>query len=528
MKAGVFETVLGTADDADLFARARRVGFAGVEVVVERTQLRAPGAERLADLRRAAEASGLEIPSLVLAHHNDGGIADADPAVAAAAAQDVREAVAWAVELGAGAILVPFFATGELLSDDDVDRCAQAFRELCPVAEARGVSLLYEGTLPAERVRRLAERVASPAFGCYFDLANPITDGLDPPTELRALGNLVRRVHAKDARTARGDRPLGLGRVDFAESARALGEIGYGGWLVLETPPGPPELVARDLSFALAAFPDLETRVSWPRFGAFSYDFAAGEWDRLARTFAELGLEAVVLGGELLQEALDDPARADGHGLTVAGLAGYRNLIAPDAATRRGNLDFIARCLEAAPALGTSIVATEAGTRHATSEWADSPENRGPEAWRLFLDAVEALLPIAEGHGTVLAVECSVKHVLRTQSRLLELLDAFPSRHLQVVSDPYNLLSRHLLPAQDRATREFLDTFEHRFVVAHLKDVGEGGAEESTPELGTGVFHQEPYLEFLRARRPDLPLILEHLPLEHIPRAVERVRDAFT
>jgi len=231
----------------------------------------------------------------------------------------------------------------------------------------------------------------------------------------------------------------------------------------------------------------------------------------------------VQLGGDLLLDALDDPSRAQ-HDLHVAALAGYRNLIHPGSATRRENLRFIARCLEAAPALGTWVVATEAGTRSAHSEWDDHPDNRGDEAWKLFLNAVETLLPVAERAGTVLALEASVKHVLRTESRVLDVLDRFPSRHLQVVCDPYNYLSRHLLPAQERATAELLDRLEPRFVLAHLKDVGPGGAEEATPEIGTGVFAQRPYLEFLRTRRPDLPLILEHLPTEHIPAATELVR----
>jgi sugar phosphate isomerase/epimerase len=294
---------------------------------------------------------------------------------------------------------------------------------------------------------------------------------------------------------------------------------------VLETPAGPPEVVARDLSFARRYFPELEPRVDWPRFGAFSYDFAAGEWNRLREAFTRLGLEWVQLGGDLLLEALDDPAAAQ-HGLQVAALAGYRNLIAPDAQERRENLRFIARCLEAAPAIGTHVVATEAGTRSTESEWADHPDNRGEEAWSLFVDAIDTLLPIAERAGTVLALEASVKHVLRNVSRMLDVLDRFPSRHLQLVCDPYNYVSRDLLPAQERHTRELLDRFEHRFVLAHGKDVGPGGAEESTPELGTGVFDQRPYVEFLRTQRPDLPLILEHLPLEHVPAVMERARRA--
>jgi sugar phosphate isomerase/epimerase len=526
MKPAVVESVIGGDGDADVFARARRAGFAGVEIELRRSQLRDPRRERLAGLRRVVDGTGLGIPSLVLGEHNDGGIADADPAVAAAAEEDVRAAAVWAAELGVDAILVPFFLRGELVTAGDADRCAEAFRRVCPAAAERGVTLCFEGTLPAVGVRQLAERIASPAFGCYFDLANPIVDGLDPPTELRALADLVRRVHMKDTLVRRGDCAPGLGRVDFDQSARALEEIAYDGWLTLETPPGPPEVVARDVAFAHSMFDRLEPVFDSPRFGAFSYGFR--EWPRLAETFPRLGLEAVQLGTELLEDALDDPARAGSHGLSVAALAGYRNLIAPDPEVRRANLAFIGRCLELAPRLGTSIVATEAGTRNADNEWADVPENRGEEAWRLFLDAVETLLPVAERHGSVLALEATVKHVLRTQSRLIELLDAFPSRHLQLVCDPYNLLSSHLLPAQQHAMREFLDRFEHRFVVAHLKDVGPGGAEESTPELGTGVFDQRPYLEFLRTRRRDLPLILEHLPLEHVPRAIGRVREILT
>jgi len=536
MKPGIMDSVIGGHHDLEVFSRARRSGFAGVEVGLARTELRAPGGRRVASLRAAARDTSLEIPSLVLGEHNEGGLGDADPQVVAEAAEDVRTAIAWAEALGADVVLVPFFLRGELVDGAQVERVARALRALCPLAAERGVSLCYEGTLPADAVRQLAAQVDSPAFGCYFDLANPVARGMDTATEARALGPLVRRVHLKDTRVRGGDSHPGLGRVDFAESARALREIGYDGWLVFETPAAPEAVVRRDLSFARSRFP-LEGEPRWPRLGAFSYEFGAGEGERMADAFRRLGLEAVQLGGALLDACLGDPNRIgalksvlDESGIAVAGLAGYRNLVAPDPAVRRANVERLARCLELAPLLGTTVVATETGTLHPESDWIDVPGNWREEAWKALDDAIAALLPVAERSGTVLAVEPHVGNVLKMPGQLIGLLERFPSEHLQVVCDPYNFLSRHLIPAQERIVRDVLDRFEHRFVLAHLKDVAVRDGETVTPEFGTGVFVQRPYLEFLRTRRPDLPLILEHLPLEHlpldhIPAALGRIRD---
>jgi sugar phosphate isomerase/epimerase len=247
------DQVIRAAGDDELFRQAKRLGFAGVEVVLSRRAL-----ERVEGLRRAQREHRLAVPSLVLGEHSDrGGIADLDPTVAEHAREDVERALEWAAELGAEAIHVPFFGRAELRDEADLERAAAAFRPLCERAGERAVTLCYEGTLPAERIRALAERVGSPAFGCYFDLANVVALGLDTATELRVLGALVRRLHFKDTLVQTGDCPPGLGRVDFVESARALDEIGYDGWVVLETPAGPAELVARDLAFARSVLPRL-------------------------------------------------------------------------------------------------------------------------------------------------------------------------------------------------------------------------------------------------------------------------------
>ena len=268
----------------------------------------------------------------------------------------------------------------------------------------------------------------------------------------------------------------------------------------------------------------------WPRVGAFSYDFERGELDALIDGFRRHGLTAVQLGRGLLDEALDDPARIApmraalaANGIEVVGLAGYRNLVAVDANVRREGIAFLRRCLEVAAEFGQPVVATETGTRNAASDWQSDPANASDETWALLDEALGELLVVAERHGAILALEGYVNNVLATADQLAALLERFPSPHLAVVLDPFNYLSRDLLPEKERFVSGFLDRFADRFVIAHLKDVSAEGAESATPEFGQGVFPHRVYLDFLRTRRPDLPIILEHLPFAHVPAAIRLI-----
>jgi L-ribulose-5-phosphate 3-epimerase len=514
---GVMDSVIGGADDAEVFARAHRAGADCVEITPSRAQLQ--DGKRLPFVASAAAASGLPVSSLVLDHHNLGGVADADGIVARQAADDVRAAISWAAELDAGVILVPFFGGSALVTDDDLARAARAFRELCEPAARGSVTLCYEGPLPARRILRLAELVASPAFGCYFDFANPLLHALDTATEIRELGELIAQVHLKDVRARKNDAHLGCGRVDLVASIQALNELGFAGWTVLETPAAPPPVVARDISRTRLA---LGLPSGEPRFGAI-VEAPVGPWEELARRCAGKGLSAVQLDG-----AVDEPERARAafaaHGVTVDGLACYRNLVHPDARARRDALESVRASLELAPALDTWVVATGAGSLAGDDLWSADRRNWTEDAWAELEQSVEDLLPVAERAGTVLALEHHVATVLRTPTQLLRLLERFPSEHLQIVCDPYNLFSVELMPAQERLTREYLALLEDRFVLAHLKDVAVEGAHTTRPAFGAGGFEQGPYLDFLRRDRPDLALIVEHLPPEEVEATVALIR----
>jgi sugar phosphate isomerase/epimerase len=68
----------------------------------------------------------------------------------------------------------------------------------------------------------------------YYDTGNQTNAGYDVAAELRQLGDKIGMMHAKDT-----DRQmLGDGRVDFNAVSAAMRDIGYDGYIVLETPTG--------------------------------------------------------------------------------------------------------------------------------------------------------------------------------------------------------------------------------------------------------------------------------------------------
>ena len=68
----------------------------------------------------------------------------------------------------------------------------------------------------------------------YYDIGNSTHYGYDVPSELRLLGNdRICEVHVKDWQSKVFGRQEG--EVDVAACAKALREIGYDKWLVLET-----------------------------------------------------------------------------------------------------------------------------------------------------------------------------------------------------------------------------------------------------------------------------------------------------
>jgi len=231
LRIGICDWALGLQDLSALEVAAR-AGLDGLEISMgtQANGLWLRRSEMRAQYLRAARETGLQLPSMACIELNN--VALMSEPRAALWLLDTIEA---AGEMKIPVILVPFFHHGELKRENrqDMRRVTEVLVELAPRAGKAGVTLGLESYLSAEAHLEILEAVKSPAVKVYYDAYNAATAGHDPAAEIRALGaGRICQVHFKDyPRLEAGD-----GKVDWPKVARALREIGYRGWIVLETP----------------------------------------------------------------------------------------------------------------------------------------------------------------------------------------------------------------------------------------------------------------------------------------------------
>ena len=141
------------------------------------------------------------------------------------------DSIPTAKALGARVIMLPFFGNGELKEAWQIDRTVDVVRQAARPAESAGVTLALENTLSAEDNLKIVDRVGSPAVNIWYDVGNSSARGYDVPAEIRRLGrDRISMFHIKDGKSL-----LGEGQIQFPPIAAAVWDIGYDGWLILET-----------------------------------------------------------------------------------------------------------------------------------------------------------------------------------------------------------------------------------------------------------------------------------------------------
>ena len=218
--------------DPSVFELAKQIGLDGVQVsigsVEDNLQLRQTKVQKA--YVEAARKTGLKIPSLAMGLLNDVPLMS-EPR----AALWVADAIKVTHTLGVRPLLLAFFGKGELKQENktDMQRVIDVLVELAPRAEDAGVILGLESYLSAEANLRILDAVKSEAVQVYYDFYNSgVRKKHDVFKEIKQLGReRICEVHFKEGSSRLGQSAV----MDWKKVVSTLKEIGYSGWIVLET-----------------------------------------------------------------------------------------------------------------------------------------------------------------------------------------------------------------------------------------------------------------------------------------------------
>ena len=214
-------------------AQTREAGLEGMELPIrdsgDKLLLSDPAVRQ--GYRRQMQETGVIIPSLMMALLNTNPLAS-DPR----APGWLEQSIDAAEDLGAKVILLPFFGKGNLRQPDGTlkqeagDVVVRRLQAAAPRAKDAGVVLALENTLSASQNMEILARIDNEAVEIYYDVGNLTRKGYDVPAEIRFLKNRIASIHFKDGKSY-----LGEGEIEFEPIAAAIVDIGYQGWIVLET-----------------------------------------------------------------------------------------------------------------------------------------------------------------------------------------------------------------------------------------------------------------------------------------------------
>jgi len=221
------------------FQMAVDVGFEGIEIGTI-------GDPKVAEeIRDAAAKAGLKIHSVMNADHWKYPLSSADPEVVsksvAGMETSLRNAKLWGAD---SVLLVPAVVNPETSYKDAWTRSQKVVKErILPLAQELKVVIGMEEVwnkflLSPLEMARYVDEFASPYVKAYLDVGNMLFYGY-PQDWVRTLGKRTFRVHIKDFKLDRGEgrffwKNIGDGDVDWPEVRKALGEVGYVGWVTTE------------------------------------------------------------------------------------------------------------------------------------------------------------------------------------------------------------------------------------------------------------------------------------------------------
>ena len=241
-KIGVCDWMLLKRQKLGAFQLAKDIGADGVEVDMGSLGQRETFENHLTNAAAAqvfldkARELNLEIPSMAMSGFYAQSFAER-PTVP----RMVDDCLDTAKRMHAKVVFLPLGVTCDLLKFPELrPLIVERLKAAAKKAEAAGVVIGSETSLPAAEEVKLLEEIGSPAIKSYFNFANAIQNHRDLIGELRTLGaERIVQIHCTngDNYWLQNDPDL-----DFPKIKQALDEIGWSGWLVIERGRNPQDV----------------------------------------------------------------------------------------------------------------------------------------------------------------------------------------------------------------------------------------------------------------------------------------------
>ena len=158
------------------------------------------------------------------------------------------------------------------------------------------------------------------------------------------------------------------------------------------------------------------------------------------------------------------------------------------------------------------MVGTETSYSHLTAE--------EKKIWYPYmLDSVKRVMEEAVRLDACFALEPVYWHPLDSLEAVQDVLDQIRDDHLKLIFDASNLLEFPKTTDQDSYWKTWLETVGSRIDAMHIKDFCVDAVGKYQPTLlGEGVIRYHAISEWLRANKPDMPLLREEMD----PKAAQR------
>ena len=248
-KGLVYDMLPSEMSVADRFKLARDTGFQVVQAPTT------PDPREAEELKKAAEAAGIRIDSVMNMAHWKYPLSSGDPAVVAKSMEGMRtslhNAKLWGSEV---VLLVPAVVNPETGYREAWVRSQKQVRKLLPLAEELKVVIAIEEVwnkflLDPVSMARYVDEFHSPWVKAWFDVGNIVFYGY-PQDWIHTLGKRIVKLHLKDFKVTHSCYEwvdLGDGDVMWPAVRQALTDIGYSGSAICELKAG-DEAYLRDLS----------------------------------------------------------------------------------------------------------------------------------------------------------------------------------------------------------------------------------------------------------------------------------------